>query len=249
MLSLTPSNNSGTVMNDNNSNAFMVTLNGLSTNATVTVAFTEVPPTTVNDFGRPCELASNDGTKCVVHQVSVDVQNFTSVDFYHHWNFKPGTAINPRMIKNGSEDITTAVYLDPGTKGHTIGPSTYTDNEAPSPTGTSCGFIFPRNNSTWEAEFPLPFLFTAVANGKSCKKGPFLTTLSPMISLALSSSGTVTPITLSTTAFKLLPLLKTWSYVLPTKNLTPGTYVVTVFDQSNQISAFSETINIVADTH
>jgi hypothetical protein len=250
-VSLTPTNNTGTVNNDNNSNSWQITLNGLTTNATATIAFTEVAPSAgVSDSGRPCELASADGTKCTVHQVSVDVDPtfYSSIDFYHHWNFKPTMSINPRMIKNGSQDITTAVYLDPGTKGHTNTPSTYTDNEAPNPTGSSCGFIFPPNNFTWEAEYPLAFLFRAVATGTKCRKGPFLTTLSPVISVGQLVSGTVVPVTLPSTAFQLLPLdKKTWFYVLTTSTLSPGAYVVSVFDQSNQIPAFSEQINIVPE--
>jgi hypothetical protein len=246
-VSLSPTNNTGSVLNDGGSNLWQITLNGLTANANATIAFTEVPPSGgVSDSGRPCELASADGTKCVVHQVSVDTTSFSSIDFYHHWGFKPLTAINPRMIKNGSTDITTAVYLDPGTKGHTTRPSTYTDNEAPQTSGSSCGFLFPSNNATWEAEFPLTFLFTAVPNGKKCSKGPFLTTLKPVISLGLvGSSGTVTPIKLPSKSFK--AFFGLWYYILNTSTLQPGTYVVSVFDQSNQIAAFSEQINIVPE--
>lgn len=250
-ITLTPPNNTGTVFNDNNSNSWQTTLNGLTTTAHVTIAFTEIPQSAGNSdipgYG-PCELASADGTKCVVHQISVDTTSFSSIDFYHHWNFKPPTPINPRMIKNGSTDITTAVYLDPGTKGTTITPSTYLDNEAPKTTGSSCGFLFPSNNITWEAEFPLTFAFTAVAKGKKCSRGPFLTNLKPVISLGLiGTSGTVTPITLPSTSFQDFFGLGIWYYVLATKTLQPGTYVVSVFDQSNHIPAFSEQINIVPE--
>src|SRR5205085_8605037 len=107
-VTLTPGSNTATVNNDNNSNSWMIQLNGLSTTANATIAFSEVPPAAgVDDKGHPCELASADGTKCVVHQVSVETTSFNSVVFYHHWNFKPTTPINPRMIKNGSQDITT----------------------------------------------------------------------------------------------------------------------------------------------
>lgn len=250
-VSLDPAHNSGTVNNDNNSNSLTVTLNGLTTPAIATIAFTEIPQSAGNSdvpgYGA-CELASADGTKCTVHQVSVDTTNFSSIDFYHHWAFKPPTPINPRMIKNASEDITTAVYLDPGTAGHTKSPSTYTDNEAPQTTGTSCNFIFPPNNFTWEAEFPLTFFFRAVPTGGNCKKGPFLTTLSPTVSLGRVVSGGVIPITLNSTSFKLSSFdKKTWYYVLTTRTLQPGTYVVNAFDQSKQIPAFSEQINIVPE--
>jgi hypothetical protein len=249
---LTPANNSGTVFNDNNSNSWTITLDGLTANATATIAFTEIPQSAGNSdipgYGA-CELASFDGTKCTVHQVSVDVDpSFYpgGIDFYHHWKFKPLTPINPRMIKNGSTDITTFVSLDPGTGGHTNDPSTYLDNEAPKTTGSSCGFLFPRNNTTWEAEFPLTFVFTAVANGKKCGRGPFLTSLKPVISLGLiGPPGTVTPITLPSTSFH--DFFGLWYYVLPTSTLQPGTYIVSVFDQSNQIAAFSEQINIVPE--
>jgi hypothetical protein len=181
-----------------------------------------------------------------VHQISVDTPAFSSIDFYHHWNFKPESPINPRMIKNGMTDITTQVFLDPGTGGHTKTPSTYVDNEAPTTTGKSCGFIFPPNNFTWEAEFPLTFLFRAVPNGGSCSKGPFLSNLTPVISLArVDPSGTVIPITLSSTSFRVL--FGVWFYVLPTKNLQPGTYIVNVFDSSNRMPAFSQKINIVRE--
>ena len=248
-VTLTPTNNSGTVNNDNNSNSWTITLNGLSSNATATIAFTEIPQSLGNSdipgYGT-CELASADGTKCTVHQVSVDTTSFSSIDFYHHWAHKPTGTINPRMIKNGSTDITTAVYLDPGTKGHTTTPSTYLDNEAPKATGSSCGFLFPPNNFTWEAEFPLTFFFKAVATGKKCSKGPFLTNLKPVISLGLiGTSGTVTPITLTSTSVKVI--FGVWYYTLTTSTLQPGTYVVSVFDQSNQIPAFSEQINIVPE--
>ena len=250
-ISLDPTHNSGTVNNDNNSNSLMITLNGLTTPATATIAFSEIPQSAGNSdvpgYGA-CELASADGTKCTVHQVSVDTTNFSSIDFYHHWAFKPPTPINPRMIKNASQDITTAVYLDPGTAGHTRSPSTYTDNEAPQAIGNSCGFTFPPNNFTWEAEFPLTFFFRAVSSGGNCKKGPYLTTLSPAMSLGQVVSGTVLPITLKSTSFKLSPFdKKTWYYVLTTKTLQPGTYVVSVFDQSNKIRAFSEQIIIVPE--
>jgi hypothetical protein len=246
---LTPANNTATVFNDNNSNSWQTTLNGLTQNANVTIAFTEIPQSLGNSdipgYGA-CELESAEGTKCVVHQISVDTTAFSSIDFYHHWNFKPNTPINPRMIKNATTDITTAVFLDPGTKGNTNTPSTYVDNEAPTPTGMSCGFILPPNNLTWEAEFPLTFLFTAVANGNKCSKGPFLTNLSPVFSIArLDPSGTVTPVALSSTSFKVF--FGVWYYTLPTKNLQPGSYVVTVFDRSSQIAAFSEKINIVPE--
>jgi len=248
-VTLTPTNNTATVFNDNNSNSWQTTLNGLTQNATVTIAFTEIPQSAGNSdipgYGA-CELASADGSKCVVHQISVDNSAYASIDFYHHWNFKPPTPINPRMIKNATTDITTAVFLDPGTKGHTNTPSTYLDNEAPTPTGLSCGFILPPNNLTWEAEYPLAFLFRAVPHGGKCGKGPFLTNLSPVFSLArLDPSGTVTPVTLPSTSFKVL--FGVWYYILPTKNLQPGTYVVNVFDQSNQIAAFSEKIIIVPE--
>jgi streptogramin lyase len=246
---LTPANNTATVFNDNNSNSWQTTLNGLTQNANVTIAFTEIPQSLGNSdipaYGA-CELESADGTKCVVHQISVDTTAFSSIDFYHHWNFKPNTPINPRMIKNATTDITTAVFLDPGTKGNTNTPSTYVDNEAPTPTAMSCGFILPPNNLTWEAEFPLTFLFTAVANGNKCSKGPFLTNLSPVFSIArLDPSGTVTPVPLSSTSFKVF--FGVWYYTLPTKNLQPGSYVVTVFDRSSRIAAFSEKINIVPE--
>ncbi len=250
-ITLTPTNNTGTVFNDNNSNSWQTTLNGLTTTAHVTIAFTEIPQSAGNSdipgYGS-CELASADGTKCTVHQISVDTTSFSSIDFYHHWTFKPPTPINPRMIKNGSTDITTAVFLDPGTKGTTITPSTYLDNEAPKTTGSSCGFLFPPNNSTWEAEFPLTFAFTAVATGKKCSRGPFLTNLKPIISLGLiGNSGTVTPITLPSTSFQNFLGLGIWYYVLDTSSLQPGTYVVSVFDQSNHIPTFSEKINIVPE--
>jgi hypothetical protein len=152
------------------------------------------------------------------------------------------------MIKNGSTDITTAVYSDPGTKGTTNTPSTYLDNEAPKTTGSSCGFLFPPNNVTWEAEYPLTFAFTAVANGKKCSRGPYLTNLRPVISLGLiGKSGAVTPITLPSTSFQDFLGLGIWYYVLPTRTLQPGTYVVSVFDQLNQIPAFSEQIHIVPE--
>ena len=249
-VTLTPANNTATVFNDNNSNSWQTTLNGLTTTAHVTIAFTEIPQSEGNSdlpgYGA-CELASADGTKCVVHQISVDTSAFSSIDFYHHWNFKPNHPINPRMIKNGTSDITTAVYLDPGTGGHTNTPSTYVDNEGPAPTASSCGgFVIPPNGLTWEAESPLTFVFRAVANGGNCFKGPFLTNLSPVISLArVDPSGTVTPVTLSSTSFKVL--FGVWYYILPTKNLQPGTYVVNVLDQSNHIASFSETIKIVPE--
>jgi streptogramin lyase len=249
-VTLTPANNTATVSNDNNSNAWQTTLNGLTQTAHVTIAFTEIAQSAGNSdlpgYGA-CELASADGTKCVVHQISVDTNAYSSIDFYHHWNFKPTTPINPRMIKNGTSDITTAVFLDPGTKGHTNTPSTYVDNEGPTPTASSCGgFIVPPNGLTWEAEFPLTFLFRAAANSSRCNKGPFLTNLSPVISLArVDPSGTVTPVTLSSTSFKVL--FGVWYYILPTKNLQPGTYVVTVLDLSNHIASFSEKIKIVPD--
>jgi hypothetical protein len=249
---LTPANNSGTVFNDNNSNSWTITLDGLTTNAIATIAFTEIPQSAgksdIPGYGA-CELASFDGTKCTVHQVSVDVDPTFypgGIDFYHHWKFKPPTPINPRMIKNASTDITTFVSLDPGTGSHTNDPSTYLDNEAPKTTGSSCGFIVPGNNITWEAEFPLTFVFTAVANGKKCSRGPFLTSLKPVISLGLiGPPGTVTPITLPSTSFH--DFFGLWYYVLPTSTLQPGTYIVSVFDQSNQIAAFSEQINIVPE--
>ena len=248
-ITLTPTNNTGTVSNDNNSNSWGTTLNGLTTNANVTIAFTEIPRSAGNSdnptFG-PCELQSADGTKCVVHQISVDTTAYNSIDFYHHWDFKPTKPINPRMIKNGSTDITTDVYLDPGTKGHTTSPSTYVDNEAPQTTGSSCGFIFPPNNLTWEAEFPLLFVFRAIPAGKKCGRGPFLTTLQPSISLGLmGNGGTVTPITLPTASFK--NFYGAWYYTLKTSTLQPGTYIVSVFDKSNQIAAFSEQIVIVPE--
>jgi hypothetical protein len=249
-VTLTPTNNTATVFNDSNSNSWQTTLNGLTQTAHVTIAFTEIPQSAGNSdlpgYGA-CELASSDGTKCVVHQISVDTPAFASIDFYHHWNFKPTGPINPRMIKNGTSDITTAVFLDPGTKGHTNTPSTYVDNEGPTPSASSCGgFIVPPNGLTWEAESPLTFVFRAVANGGRCNRGPFLTNLSPVFSLArVDPSGTVTPVTLSSTSFKVL--FGFWYYILPTKNLQPGTYVVTVLDQSNHIASFSETIKIVPE--
>ena len=249
-VTLTPTNNTATVFNDNNSNSWQTTLNGLSQNANVTIAFTEIPQSAGNSdlpgYGA-CELASADGTKCVVHQISVDTSAYNSIDFYHHWNFKPTNPINPRMIKNGTSDITTAVFLDPGTKGHTNTPSTYLDNEGPTPTASSCGgFIVPPNGLTWEAEFPLTFVFRAVANGGKCNRGPFLTNLSPVFSLArVDPSGTVTPVTLSSTSFKVIAGV--WFYILPTKNLQPGTYVATVLDQSNHIASFSDKFKIVPD--
>ena len=253
-VTLTPTSNSATVFNDNNSNSWQITLDGLTTTATATIAFTEIPQSAGNSdipgYG-PCELASADGKMCTVHQVSVDVDPSHypgGIDFYHHWNFKPPTPINPRMIKNGTTDITTAVYPDPGTGGHTNSPSTYLDNEAPKPTGSSCGFLFPPNSITWEAEFPLTFAFTAVANGNKCSRGPFLTNLKPVISLALiGTSPTITPITLPSTSFRNFLGLGIWYYILPTKTLQPGTYLVSVFDQSNHIPLFSEHINIVPD--
>jgi streptogramin lyase len=250
-ITLTPTNNTGTVSNDHDSNSWQTTLNGLTTTAHVTIAFTEIPQSAGNSdipgYGS-CELASADGTKCTVHQISVDTTSFFSIDFYHHWTFKPPTPINPRMIKNGSTDITTAVFLDPGTKGTTKTPSTYLDNEAPKTTGSSCGFLFPPNNITWEAEFPLTFAFTAVATGKKCSRGPFLTNLKPIISLGLiGNSGSVTPITLPSTSFQNFLGLGIWYYVLDTSSLQPGTYVVSVFDQSNHIPTFSEKINIVPE--
>jgi hypothetical protein len=248
-ITLTPNNNTGTVANDNSSNTLTTTLNGLTQTANVTIAFTEIPQQSGNSgipgYG-PCELQSADGTKCVVHQISIDTLAYNSIDFYHHWNFKPTTPINPRMIKNGTTDITTAVYLDPGTKGHTLTPSTYVDNEAPSTTGASCGFIFPPNNITWEAEFPLPFVFDAVATGNACNQGPFLTSLHPIISLGLlGTNGTVTAIKLPSTAFHVFEGV--WYYTLGTKSLQPGTYIVSVFDKSNSIPAFSEQIVIVPE--
>lgn len=248
-ITLTPTNNSGTIANDNNSNTMTTTLNGLSQTAHLTLAFTEIPQSAGNSnipgYG-PCELQSADGTLCVVQQISVDTAAFTSVDFYHHWAFKPTAPINPRMIKNGSTDITSAVYLDPGTKGHTLTPSTYVDNEAPATTGASCGFIFPPNNFTWEAEFPLTFVFDAVANGNSCSTGPLLTNLRPIISLGLfGSNGSVTPITLPATSFQ--DFNGFWYYTLATKKLQPGTYIVSVFDKSKTIPAFSEQIIIVPE--
>ena len=254
IVSLTPTHNTGSVLNDNDSNLLQITLDGLTTDAIATIAFTLIPqPVGKSDipgYGS-CELASADGTKCTVHQISVDVDPSLfpgGIDLYHHWTFKPTGPINPRMIKNGSTDITTAVFLDPGTKGHTTSPSTYTDNEAPQTTGSSCGFLFPFNNSTWEAEFPLTFAFTAVATGKKCSRGPFLTNLKPVISLGLiGTSGTVTPIRLPSTSFQDFFGLGIWYYVLATRTLQPGTYVVSVFDQSNHIPAFSEHINIVPE--
>lgn len=252
-VTLTQANNTATVFNDQGSNSWQTTLNGLNTTAHVTIAFTEIPQSAgtsdIPGYGA-CELASFDGTKCVVHQISVDVDPlvaYQSIDFYHHWNFKPPTPINPRMIKNGTSDITTAVFLDPGTKGHTNTPSTYLDNEAPTPTASSCGgFLIPPNGLTWEAEFPLTFVFRAVSNGGNCSRGPFLTNLSPVISVArVDPSGTVTPVALSSTSFKMLFGL--WYYILPTKNLQPGKYVVSVLDQSNHIASFSETIKIVPE--
>ncbi len=249
-VTLTPANNTATVFNDNSSNSWQTTLNGLTQTAHVTIAFTEIPQSAGNSdlpgYGA-CELASSDGTKCVVHQISVDTPAFASIDFYHHWNFKPNHPINPRMIKNGTSDITTAVFLDPGTKGHTNTPSTYVDNEGPTPSASSCGgFIVPPNGLTWEAESPLTFVFRAAANSGRCGRGPFLTNLSPVFSLAhVDPSGTVTPVTLSSTSFKVL--FGFWYYILPTKNLQPGTYVVTVLDQSNHIASFSETIKIVPE--
>jgi hypothetical protein len=249
IITLTPTKRTGTVFNDNNSNSWRTTLNGLTTTAHVTIAFTEIPQSLGNSdiptYG-PCELQSADGTKCVVHQISVDTTAFNSIDFYHHWDFKPTSPINPRMIKNGTKDITTSVYLDPGIKGHTTTPSTYVDNEAPTTTGSSCGFLFPPNNFTWEAEYPLTFVFTAVPVGQSCGNGPFLTTLKPSISVArIGTGGTVTPITLGTTLFK--DFYGAWYYTLKTSNLKPGTYIVSVFDKSNQIAAFSEQIVIVPE--
>lgn len=248
-ITLTPTNNSGTVFNDNNSNSWGTTLNGLSTNANVTIAFTEIARSGGNSNLRgygECELQSANGTKCVVHQISVDTTAFNSIDFYHHWDFKSTKPINPRMIKNGAEDITTAVYLDPGTTGHTLKPSTYVDNQAPKTTGISCGFLFPPDNFVWEAEYPLTFVFTAVHTGNSCSTGPFLTTLQPIISVALlGNGGAVTPITLPSTSFQ--DFYGAWYYTLQTSTLQPGTYIVSVFDQSNQIGAFSENIIIVPE--
>lgn len=247
-ITLTPTKKTGTVFNDNNSNSWGTTLNGLTTNAHVTIAFTEIPQSAGNSDGNfgPCELQSADGTKCVVHQISVDTTAFNSINFYHHWDFKPTSPINPRMIKNGTTDITTSVYLDPGIKGHTTTPSTYVDNEAPKTSGSSCGFLFPPNNFTWEAEFPLTFVFTAVPVGQSCGSGPFLTTLKPVISVArIGNGGTVIPISLPSTLFK--DFNGAWYYTLKTSNLKPGTYVVSVFDKSNQIAAFSENIIIVPE--
>jgi hypothetical protein len=253
-VSLSPTNNTATVFNDNNSNSWTITLNGLTTNATATIAFTEIPQSAGNSdikgYGS-CELASADGTKCVVHDVSISVDPSMypgGIDFYHHWNFKiPGVPVNPRMIRNGFQDITTAVYLDLGTSGHTNGPSTYTDNEAPPTTGKSCGFLFPPNDIHWENEIPLPFLFRAVSSSGNCRTGPFLTTLTPTISLGKVVSGnpSVIPIALPSTLFHLAFDRKTWFYILDTRHLQSGTYIVSVFDSSNQIPAFSEQIVIV----
>jgi sugar lactone lactonase YvrE len=255
-VSLSPGNNTATVFNDNNSNSWTITLNGLTTNATATIAFTEIPPSAGNSdipgYGS-CELASADGTKCVVHDVSISVDPSMypgGIDFYHHWNFKiPGVPVNPRMIRNGFQDITTAVYLDLGTSGHTNGPSTYTDNEAPPTTGKSCGFLFPPNDIHWESGIPLPFLFRAVSSSGNCRTGPFLTTLTPTISLGKVVSGnpSVIPLALPSTLFHLAFDGRTWFYILNTRHLQSGTYIVSVFDSSNQIPAFSEQIVIVPE--
>jgi hypothetical protein len=255
-VSLSPGNNTATVFNDNNSNSWTITLSGLTTNATATIAFTEIDPSAGNSdipgYG-PCELASADGTKCVVHDVSISVDPSMypgGIDFYHHWNFKiPGVPVNPRMIRNGFQDITTAVYLDLGTSGHTNGPSTYTDNEAPPTTGTSCGFLFPPNDVRWESGIPLPFLFRAVSSSGNCRTGPFLTNLTPTISLGKVVSGnpSVIPIALPSTLFHLAFDGRTWFYILNTRHLQSGTYIVSVFDSSNQIPAFSEQIVIVPE--
>jgi len=172
------------------------------------------------------------------------------IDFYHHWNFKsPGTTVNPRMIRNGFQDITTAVYLDLGTKGHTNGPSTYTDNEAPPTTGKSCGFLFPPNDVRWKSGIPLPFLFRAVSSSGNCRTGPFLTNLTPTISLGKVVSGnpSVIPIAPPSTLFHLAFDGRTWFYILNTRHLQSGTYIVSVFDSSNHIPAFSEQIVIVPE--
>jgi hypothetical protein len=255
-VSLSPASNTATVFNDNNSNSWTITLKGLTTNATATIAFTEIPQSAGNSdipgYGQ-CELASADGTKCVVHDVSISVDPSMypgGIDYYHHWNFKiPGVSYNPRMIRNGVQDITTAVYLDLGVSGHTNGPSTYTENEAPATTGKSCGFLFPPNDIHWEGEIPLPFLFRAVSSSGNCRTGPFLTTLTPTISLGKVVSGnpSVIPIALPSTSFHLAFDRKTWYYILNTRHLQSGTYIVSVFDSSNQIPAFSEQIVIVSE--
>ena len=64
-------------------------------------------------------------------------------------------------------------------------------------------------------------------------------------SSSATHSVTVTPVTLSATSFK--ALFGVWYYILPTKNLQPGKYVVTVLDQSNHIASFSEKIKIVPE--
>ncbi len=234
-VTLTPTSNSATVMNDNNSNAWTITLNGLTVTANATIVFTEVPSTTVDDLGQPCELASADGTKCVVHQVSVDVDpsNYPGgIDFYHHWNFKPGTPLNPRMIKNGSEDITTQVFLDPGTSGHTRTPSTYTDNDAGTASAAFPGFLAPlapRNSRIFFVGTTIAVKFKAVVPNAT-----------PQLSVAIA--GTKQNIAganfkaINPDTFRLNTKSGNFEFYLSTVGWAPGQYVLSAFTLNNAIA-------------
>jgi hypothetical protein len=252
-LSLTPANITGTVRNDNNSNALTLTLNGLSQNANVTVRFSLIDPSSgTSETGLPCIIVSSDGTKCAVHQIEADTTAYTSAHLYHGWMLK-GTQ-NPRMFRNGSEDVTTAQYIDPGDDGDVPTLSTYTDQEAPlSPGAINCGFFAPvADGAVFHLGRTIPVRFEATTG--TCDNGPFITDDSgaqPRLSLAKVAPGfppvpqTVKPAGGSDQAnlFRLSEG-RTWIYNWSTDNLTAGDYIVTAFDLANQIPPASVRITL-----
>lgn len=244
-LNFTPQNNTQTSTNPGNT--LQITLNNLQVNVNLTVRYKEVPSFAgVSETGLPCELNSPAGTKCVVYTVAADQPNsvFGSVSLYWDWTFKSTTPINPRFIKNGVQDITTFVVLDPGVGGDTNGFSTFTANEAPTLTGaTACGFQMPvHEGAVLNAPRTVPLKFRGTTG--NCAAGPFLTTLTPRLSVAKIGSGAPVPQTVQAAGnsntsnfFRLVG--DTWIFNWSTKNLSSGKYLLSVFDESNQIPAFS----------
>ena len=165
----------------------------------------------------------------------------------------PGTAANPRLLRNLDEDITSGINTYPLSGGRNCVFTVHQQGFDINHNAHSCGFQSPiqGQNFTKIAGSSIPFKFTAIT-GTNCQHGPFLSgnSLEPLLLITrLLPPAAPTAQTVIVKGNSGGPPLfifsgQTWQLQVDTSNLPVGNYLATVIDLNNVIPAFGVSFSL-----